>query len=402
MRSKDRVKSLGVAILLTFAFSLSAAFGQSPEKMSYQAVIRDSDDNLITDTQVGMQISILQGSASGKEVYEETQEPTTNTSGLVSLEIGTGTTSDDFSAIDWSDGPYFLQTEIDISGGTNYTITATNQLLSVPYALHAESAKETDPVFIVSTAAGIETEDINNWDEAYSWGDHSNESYATEPYANDLINEIYEILETEGYVIKDIDGNFYPIVTIGSQVWMTKNLRTTKFNDGTPIPKVEDDSEWSSISTPAYSWYDNDSVQYNKPYGALYNWYAASAGNLCPTGWHVPTEAEMETLITFLGGQLVAGGKLKKTGTEYWNSPNEGATNESGFTAIAMGSRSYNGSFLNYENFKNNARYMSATEGASTPPPGSGVYMILYHNSTNAYISSLNKRAGMSIRCIKD
>ncbi|MFP4061139.1 MAG: hypothetical protein ACLFUC_11720, partial [Bacteroidales bacterium] len=159
-----------VLVLLTCTFSFSTAFGQSPEKMSYQAVIRDAGDNLITDTEVGMQISILQGSASGEEVYVETQEPTTNANGLVSIEIGTGTTSDDFSAIDWADGPYFIKTETDPEGSTNYTITGTSQLLSVPYALHAKTADtvtggitETDPVYESSLASGITGEDTTNW-----------------------------------------------------------------------------------------------------------------------------------------------------------------------------------------------------------------------------------------------
>src|SRR6056297_2011300 len=130
---------------------------QSPQKISYQAVIRNSTDQLVTETQVGMQISILQGTADGSPVYTETQAPTTNSNGLVSIEIGTGTTSDDLSTIDWADGPYFIKTETDPSGNTNYTITGTSQLLSVPYALHANTAEalteaitETDPEFTSS------------------------------------------------------------------------------------------------------------------------------------------------------------------------------------------------------------------------------------------------------------
>jgi hypothetical protein len=116
-------------------------FAQSPEKMSYQAVIRDASSNLVSSSAVGIQISILQGSVSGNSVYTETHTTNTNVNGLASLEIGAGNvTSGNFSSIDWGNGPYFIKTETDPTGGTNYSITATSQLLSVPYALHAQSA----------------------------------------------------------------------------------------------------------------------------------------------------------------------------------------------------------------------------------------------------------------------
>jgi hypothetical protein len=124
------------------AFCITASiFAQAPEKMSYQAVIRDGSNALVASSSVGMQISILQGSLSGTAVYVETQTPTSNTNGLVSLEIGNGTTiSGNFTTIDWANGPYFIKTETDPTGGTNYTITGTSQLLSVPYALHAKNS----------------------------------------------------------------------------------------------------------------------------------------------------------------------------------------------------------------------------------------------------------------------
>lgn len=119
----------------------ASVFAQAPEKMSYQAVVIDGNNNLVSSTSVGMQISILQGSASGTAVYVETQTPTSNANGLVSLEIGSGTVvSGTFASIDWANGPYFIKTETDPTGGTNYTITGTSQLLSVPYALYAENA----------------------------------------------------------------------------------------------------------------------------------------------------------------------------------------------------------------------------------------------------------------------
>src|SRR5574344_1536009 len=144
-------------------------WAQSPEKMSYQAVIRNSGDSLVRNTQIGMQISILQGAVNGTAVYVETQSPTSNANGLVSVEIGTGITSDDFASIDWANGPYFIKTEIDPTGGSNYTIIGTSQLLSVPYALHAKTADvltggitETDPAYTASQAAKITSTDITN------------------------------------------------------------------------------------------------------------------------------------------------------------------------------------------------------------------------------------------------
>src|SRR5690554_1526881 len=158
--------TIAAALIMT-----ASVWAQAPEKMSYQAVVRDGSNALVSSTAVGMQISILQGSASGTAVYVETQTPTSNANGLVSLEIGSGTVvSGDFTTIDWANGPYFIKTETDPTGGTSYTITGTSQLLSVPYALHAKTAEtvtgtitETDPIFGASVASGITGTDITNW-----------------------------------------------------------------------------------------------------------------------------------------------------------------------------------------------------------------------------------------------
>jgi hypothetical protein len=129
-------------VLLTCACFLSAAIGQSPNSISYQAVIRDTGNQLVTDTQIGMRISILQGSETGSAVYVETHSRKTNLNGLITLEIGNGAgVLGDFNAIDWASGPYFIKTETDPTGGTNYTITGSSQLMSVPYALHAKTAE---------------------------------------------------------------------------------------------------------------------------------------------------------------------------------------------------------------------------------------------------------------------
>ena len=127
-------------LLSSFLITLTL-FAQAPEKMSYQAVVRDANNALIINQAVGMRIQILQGSVSGTTVYEETQTPTSNDNGLVTLEIGTGTiVSGMFGTIDWSTGPYFIKTETDPTGATNYTISGTSQLMSVPYALYAKTS----------------------------------------------------------------------------------------------------------------------------------------------------------------------------------------------------------------------------------------------------------------------
>ena len=163
-------------LLLTAILLTNMVWAQAPEKMSYQAVIRGTDNILYTNQDVGMQIGILQGSASGDLLYLENHTPTTNKNGLISIEIGAGSSvSGSFADIDWSKGPYFILTMTDPTGGTNYSITGTSQLLSVPYALHAQTAEnitgeitvtETDPLFISSIASTITATDTAKWNQS--------------------------------------------------------------------------------------------------------------------------------------------------------------------------------------------------------------------------------------------
>ena len=201
--------------------------------------------------------------------------------------------------------------------------------------------------------------------------------------------------------LSDIDGNVYNTITITTQTWMAENLKTTKYNDNTPIPLVTDINAWILLSTtPGYCWFYNDSTANKATYGALYNWYvvdSASNGgkNVCPTGWHVPTEAEWTTLISYLGGESVAGGKLKEFGTFHWLSPNTGATNESGFTALPGGYRDFNGSFYYGRSY---GFWWSSTK----------YYWGAYYRSMGFDISSISSGdffypvRGFSIRCLRD
>src|SRR4030065_901517 len=139
--------------------------------------------------------------------------------------------------------------------------------------------------------------------------------------------------------VTDIEGDTYKTIVIGTQTWMAENLRTTKLNDGSPLPDVTDGTQWVRFTAPAYCWYGNNEAENKKTHGALYNWYAVGSGKLAPAGWHVPTREEWTTLINYLGGEEKAGGRMKEAGLTHWNSPNAGATNASGFTALASGGR---------------------------------------------------------------
>lgn len=195
--------------------------------------------------------------------------------------------------------------------------------------------------------------------------------------------------------VMDADGNTYHTVTLGTQVWMVENLKTTKYNDSTDIQLVADNSTWAILTTPAYCWYNNDASANKNTYGALYNWYAVNTGKLCPAGWHIPSDAEWNTLITYLGDSTTVGGKLKEAGTVHWTSPNTGADNSSGFTALPAGSHYTNGSF--YLNGKY-GWWWSTTESSSTE----AWHEYIKYNSSSIIRISGSKKLGFSVRCIKN
>jgi uncharacterized protein (TIGR02145 family) len=193
--------------------------------------------------------------------------------------------------------------------------------------------------------------------------------------------------------VKDADGNSYNVIKIGTQVWMTENLKATKLNNGTAITLVTDDNAWKTSATPAYCWYGND-ASVNK-YGALYNWYTVSTNKLCPKGWHVPSDAEWTTMTTFLGGENNAGGKLREKGTSHWYGPNAGATNENGFTALPGGYRSNDGGYANITFFGFwwvSTEYVAAASWARSISCASNEVMKMYSLKKNGY----------SVRCLKD
>ncbi len=221
------------------------------------------------------------------------------------------------------------------------------------------------------------------------------ESTAVNVFVNGTQVGSLEACSPEYSVLSDIDGNDYLSVLIGSQWWMSENLRVSHFNDGTLIPNVTDDEEWIALNIPAWCNYENIQVNENV-YGKMYNWFAVNnARGLCPIGWHEPSDEEFNTLVDLLGGGAIAGGKLKLPGSQYWVNPNTDATNESGFSALPGGSRNAsNGAFATIGTRGN---FWSSTESAET-----AWTRILANNS--AIVSRLNysKLLGLSVRCIKD
>jgi uncharacterized protein (TIGR02145 family) len=198
--------------------------------------------------------------------------------------------------------------------------------------------------------------------------------------------------------VKDVDGNSYNAVKIGNQIWMKENLRTTKYCNGDPIELVTDSVAWPNYGTGAFCNYRNDE-NIAITYGRMYNYYAvADQRKLCPTGWHVPTDSEWEQLCQFLGGNMIAGGKMKEAGTAHWLSPNEGATNESGFTALPAG-RQYHESFCFLGEYTN---LWSSTEFITDEDTDVVWCRYMSFSLEQLCRFTYKKYYGLSVRCVKD
>ncbi len=198
--------------------------------------------------------------------------------------------------------------------------------------------------------------------------------------------------------LNDIEGNIYPTIGVGGQLWMAENLKTKKLNDGTNVLTSIDNTSWNYLGTPSCCWYNNDQQTWND-YGLLYNWYAVNSGKLCPINWHVPTTSELAILNNFLGNSESSGSKIKETGIIHWEYPNTGATNESGFTALPGGLRGGYGSF---ESINKYAYWWTSTEYNKTIIQ-SGWYYSVSYNSSNLNIGYMGRKSfGLSVRCVKD
>ncbi len=222
----------------------------------------------------------------------------------------------------------------------------------------------------------------------------SSTTYYVRAYATNSVGTSYgsEVSFTTQTI--DIDGNVYDAITIGTQIWMKQNLNVTHYRNGDSIPNVTDNTAWTNTLTGAYCNCLNDSIN-SITYGRLYNWYTVvDSRNLCPTGWHVPSNTEWNVLVEdYLGGNGIAGGKLKEAGVLHWQSPNTSATNETGFTALPGGYRYSIGGSLG-----NHGYWWSSTESSLT----FAINRIMSYSSSNATNNYYNKFIGCSVRCLKD
>ena len=208
-------------------------------------------------------------------------------------------------------------------------------------------------------------------------------------------------ISQETGTVTDIDGNVYNTVQIGDQWWMAENLKVTHYRNGDPIPNVTDATEWINLKSGACCNYENNEANV-AIYGRLYNWYAVNEDrNIAPEGWHTPSHEEWQKLVDYLGGDAIAGGKMKTTGTieegtGLWHSPNAGASNESGFSALPGQYRSRSTGAFTPLGF--GAFFWSSTAGVDS--------MALYHyfssSGSGAYFTMTNYPTGFSVRCIKD
>ena len=226
-----------------------------------------------------------------------------------------------------------------------------------------------------------------------------NTTYYLKSFATNTVGTFYgnELSFITPNRVTDIDGNIYNTVIIGTQVWMVENLKTTKYRDGTSVPLVTDGTAWGALTTNGCCYYNND-VAYNSKYGLLYNWFVVNnIKKIAPLGWHIPTDTEWGVLTNYLGGLNSAGGKLKEIGTTHWTSPNTGATNESGFTALPGGIRSNDGNY--FLKVGNSADWWSSTEYTD---PNYAMYWSIDYNGIWFGVHQNYKQYGFSIRCIKD
>jgi uncharacterized protein (TIGR02145 family) len=387
------------ALALFFSTML---FAQAPALIPYQAIARNAAGEPLASSTLNARFTIHDLTATGASVWQELQTVTTSSLGLFTVQLGSNVA---LSNVNWANGEKFMQVEIDL--GQGFLDLGTQQMLSVPYALHSSSALSAgDGISDVSLTG--DTLFLNNGNflivPGISTANNSGGGGTTTGTTLHTCgtSNVHNPDFTYGSMT-DQQGNVYKTIVIGTQEWMAENLNTSIYRNGDAIPTGLSLSDWESTNiTQQGAWaYYNNVASYACPYGKLYNWYACvDARQLCPVGWHVPTYAEWTVLTDFIGGEAVAGGKMKTTGTieaatGLWYSPNTGATNSSGFSGAPGGYRLNDGG---YEGIGYVGGWWSSSEGESNL----AWYRFLDHYDDDAYRDDDVKQVGFSVRCLRD
>lgn len=434
-----------IILSMLFLSGILLAIGQVPYKFSFQAVVRDNNNQLMHNQTVGVRVSILEGAANGNAVYMETHTGQTDAHGVLTLQVGDGNVQvGSMSDVHWGTASNYIRTEIDPQGGTNYTITSAQQLVSVPYALYAQKAGNgfsgnyndlinKPNVPIVPSIVSAFYNDAHYLTEAqlyaiidsllapYIFTIDSLNNLVTAQAS--LINALANAIDTLSngdfrcgiYKVSDFDGNEYHTIQLGNQCWTRENMRTMHFSNGMPIPI----GSTTDYATP-YCYYPNNQSVNMQTYGLLYNWAAVMNGaftsasspsgvqGICPNGWHLPSESEWGELINYISTLdsamcdlnnanlskaiasttgWVSSSEPCAVGNEPWNN------NVSGFTALPAGY--YNGF---HNSFGTSACFWTATEVNNA----NAYQFSLLHNSAqlNAPETGFSKSNAMSVRCV--
>jgi uncharacterized protein (TIGR02145 family) len=386
--------TLNVALLLQILMGLA----QPPALIPYQAIARDASGNALSNQNIGLRFSIHDQAISGTIVWQEAQTALSGPLGVIVTSLGSVS---DLSSVNWANGAKFLQVEMDVTGGTNYTDIGTQQMMSVPYALYAGTSGQLTPtgassVNVGSTSLLGDTLYTQNGGFIIIPGlsAANNGGLAATCGTPNVHNH-----NIEYGTITDTEGNTYKTVVIGNQEWMAENLNTSIYRNGDAIITGLSNGPWATTFSGAWAYYSDD-ASYACPHGKLYNWYACSdPRGVCPVGWHIPSSDEWNVLINFLGGPL-AGGKMKSVGTlsstGVWASPNTDATNSSGFSATPGGTRLSGAggySFWGYTGY-----WWSITEGNNDL----STFYTLGHDYASVGGANGDKHYGFSIRCLRD
>jgi uncharacterized protein (TIGR02145 family) len=383
--------------LTTLALLISAIlFAQAPALIPYQAIARNAAGEPLASSTLNARFTIHDGTATGTNVWQELQTVSTSALGLFTVQLGS---SVPLTSVNWANGAKFMQVEIDLGNG--FVDIGTQQLLSVPYALHSGSSETANNGFSSVSSAG-DTLYLANGNfliipgisEANNNGTTTGTTLHTCGAAN-----IHNPDLTYGSMT-DQEGNVYKTIVIGTQEWMAENLNTSIYRNGDAIASGLDNTTWSTTTFGAWAYYNNDEG-YECPYGKLYNWFSCiDSRELCPAGWHVPSDSEWDVLANALGGEIVAGGYSKSVGniessTGLWRSPNTNGSNDSGFSAIPGGTRGSNGEFFYFTEI---GFAWSSTSSTQT----NAVNRAWKYNDEILNLFPNPKTLGFSVRCLRD